>query len=341
MPNKQRRRPASGPPAAPVASAPAARAIPNDKPKLDSLIAALEAVRGSRVIVYWTTDMAKMSEAAVMPLYDHLESIGHVPKLDLLLYTRGGDTEVPWRIVSLIREFCDHFCVLVPHRAASAGTLTALGADEIVMTPIGVLGPIDPTRAHPLLPKVEGAAAPEPVSVQDMRHAMNFIREAAGPGNSTSYTPEAMAQIFTALFEKIHPLAIGAIEQSYALSKLIGKQCLSTHMDPVADAAQIDAIVSKLCDDFKSHSYLISRREARAIGLKAVDADGPTEAAMFGVLKFYLARPVAAGPPTAGQNWSPILAWMDSTAVKMRCEGNAVVDKDGTITHRGDRWVAY
>ena len=65
---------------------------------------------------------------------------------------------------------------------------------------------------------------------------MQFIREAAGTDKEMPYTPEAMAQIFTALFDKIHPLAIGAIEQSYALSKLIGMQCLGTHMDPDAGA---------------------------------------------------------------------------------------------------------
>jgi hypothetical protein len=33
-----------------------------------------------------------------------------------------------------------------------------------------------------------------------------------------------MTQIFTALFERVHPLAIGAVEQTYALAKILGKQ---------------------------------------------------------------------------------------------------------------------
>lgn len=185
----------------------------DEKQKLDALVTALEKERGTRVLVYWTTDMARISEVAVMSIYDQMSAIGKTAKLDLFLRTNGGDTEVPWRIVSLAREFCDEFNVLIPHRAASAGTLLALGADEIVMTPLGVLGPIDPSRTHPLLPRREGAAEAEPISVQDMRHAMQFIREAAGTDKEMPYTPDAMAQIFTALFDKIHPLAIGAIEQ--------------------------------------------------------------------------------------------------------------------------------
>ena len=127
--------------------------------------------------------------------------------------------------------------------------MLAMGADEIVMTPLSVLGPIDPSRSHPLLPKREGMPNPEPISVQDMRHAMQFIRDTGGPaGTQLSYTPEAMAEIFGALFDKIHPLAIGAIEQSYALAKLIARRCLESHMNAADDADKITKIVDRLCD---------------------------------------------------------------------------------------------
>ena len=55
-------------------------------------------------------------------------------------------------------------------------------SNEIVMTPFASLGPIDPSRTHPLLPTREGAPEAEPISVHDMRHAMQFIKEAAASG---------------------------------------------------------------------------------------------------------------------------------------------------------------
>lgn len=313
-----------------------------EKQKLDDLIRELEKARGNRALVYWTTPLARLSDAVVLSLYDQLTAIGTVHKLDLFLNTGGGDTEIPWRIVSLVREFCDEFAVLVPHRAASAGTLIAMGADEIVMTPLGVLGPIDPSRTHPLLPRREGAAEAEPISVQDMRHAMQFIREAAGSDKEMPYTPEAMAQIFSALFDKIHPLAIGAIEQSYALSKLVGTQCLSTHMDPETDGAKIREIVDQLCDAYKSHQYQINRGEARRIGLKAVDAPDDVEAAMMNLFRFYIERPwMPATPPTPGQTFQAHIAWLDSSAMHFRVDANYVQQPDGTIKHAGDQWIAY
>lgn len=314
---------------------------------LDDLIRQIEAARDSRVLIYWLSPIAKIAEAAVPSLYDSLEAIGPTGRLDLILTTRGGEAEIPWRMVSLIREYAKHFSVIVPFRAASAGTILALGADEIVMTRLGALGPIDPARSHPLLPRQEGEREGDPISVQDMRHAMQFIREPTGPGHEMTYTPEAMAQIFAALFDKIHPLAIGAIEQSYALAKLVAKQCLATHMDPHTQGATIDAIVNKLCDDYKSHSYQIARSEARSIGLTVVDAPDDLEKLLASVVKLYTVRPIVQGAapsgkaPTSGAVVKTHLAWLDSTSLHLRVEGENEVREGGRLVPTGDSWMPY
>jgi hypothetical protein len=310
-----------------------------EKTTVQQLIQALEQSRGSRVIIFWLTEHARVSEAQVIPLFDILSSIGTAPKIDVVLYTKGGDAEVPWRIVSLVREFASHFSVLVPYRAHSAGTMIAMGADEIVMTPLSVLGPIDPSRSHPLLPRREGSPEAEPISVQDMRHAMKFIREAT---EGTPPSPEALAQIVTALFDKIHPLAIGAIEQSYALAKLVGTQCLGTHMNPSTDAAAIKSIVDKLCDDYKSHAYQINRSEAKKIGMKVTDATPSDQTILMNILKFYLSRPILpATPPSKGQTFRMTIAWLESASMNFRCESHNVMGDGGQIKVLGDGWVAY
>lgn len=305
------------------------------------LIAKVEKLRQSRVLVYWTSPFAKMGDGSVPSLYDQLEAIGDVDHLDLILHTGGGDVEIPWRMVALIREFAARFSVIVPHRAASAGTLLAIGADEIVMTRYAALGPIDPSRNHPLLPRREGEPQ-EPVSVQDMRHAMQFIREAGRVDEEFIYTPEAMAEIFTALFDKLHPLAIGAIEQSYALSKLIGTRCLETHMKTKAEQAAIPAIVDHLCDGFKSHAYQIPRREAKAIGLKVTNANKKLDAALMTLYRHYASRPML--PPVApppGVPFKTHIAWLDSVGHLLRCEMDQQVQPDGQATPMHDRWTAY
>lgn len=318
---------------------------PDDKEKVDAVLGKLEQLRGRPAIVYWTTDLARLSVAAELPIYDQLRTLGQSDGIDLVLCTNGGDTEAPWRLTSILREFSKNLAVLVPYRATSAGTVLALGADEIVMTPLSALGPIDPSRTHPLLPRREGAIDAEPVSVQDMRHAMQFIKEAANSNDhgTTPYTPSALAKIFTALFDKIHPLAIGAIEQSYALAKLVAKRCLETHMTRSDDAKKINEIVDTLCDGYKSHAYHISRREAREIGLKVSDASEDVDATLTEILKLYKSRPVGPfGESTSvGSKTRLQIAWVDSTRQKFRCEQEATIEKNDDLRRGADGWTTY
>jgi hypothetical protein len=311
----------------------------DDKSGALATVAALEKARSSRLVVLWLSDLALLSDGCVAPLYDQLVALGDLEHLDLVLYTQGGHSEIPWRVIALVREFTRHLSILIPHRAASAGTTLALGADEIVMTRFAVLGPIDPSRQHPLLPRREGER-PEPVSVQDMRHAMQFILEAGG--DDMAYTPEAMAQIFTALFEKLHPLAIGAIEQSYALAKLVARRCLESHMSGPDDAVKVERIVNQFCDDYKSHAYQISRREAKEAGLNVKFPSKRVEAALMDLYRLYVARPTL--PPmfaAPGTMFRSHIGWLDSRDLQFRCEGDNFVDPNGATRPAGDRWVEY
>jgi membrane-bound ClpP family serine protease len=188
----------------------------------------------------------------------------------MILNSRGGQTEVPANLVPLIRNYCNHFGVIIPYRAHSAATHLAIGANEIVMGPMSELGPVDPSRSHPLLPK-DKDGNPIPISVQDLKHVVDLLKR---EGPAENYTPEALATIFSTMFQYIHPLAMGAIEQSYALAKSISIKLLSTHMDPENEKDRIEHIANALSDSFKSHLYQISWKEAKALGLPILYDNG-------------------------------------------------------------------
>ncbi|MCD6233193.1 hypothetical protein J7J81_02320, partial [bacterium] len=118
-----------------------------------NLIQQIEANRGSKVITYLTSDRkgpvnARIAMDIIPVISQQLHQIGKTEEIDLFLYSTGGDTMVPWRLVSMIREYCNKFSVLVPYKAHSAATMIALGADEIVMTDLSELSPIDPSTAN-------------------------------------------------------------------------------------------------------------------------------------------------------------------------------------------------
>ena len=64
--------------------------------------------------------------------------------LDLILHTPGGLVLASLQIARAIHRHKAKVTVFVPHYAMSGGTLISLGADEIVMAPHAVLGPVDP-----------------------------------------------------------------------------------------------------------------------------------------------------------------------------------------------------
>lgn len=62
--------------------------------------------------------------------------------IDLILYTPGGLVLAAEQIALGLREHREKVTVFVPHYAMSGGTLIALAADELVMDPHAILGPV-------------------------------------------------------------------------------------------------------------------------------------------------------------------------------------------------------
>jgi ClpP class serine protease len=67
--------------------------------------------------------------------------------IDLILHTPGGLVLASEQIARALIGHKGRVTVFVPHYAMSGGTLIALAADEIVMDPNAVLGPVDPQIA--------------------------------------------------------------------------------------------------------------------------------------------------------------------------------------------------
>ena len=129
----------------------------------------------------------RIAEDAVRPLYDHLVNLdfeSEKKKIDLYIYSRGGDVSVPWRIASMFREFCDEFNILNPYKAHSAATLLSLGADNIIMGRKAELGPIDPTLSRSI--DAQGTYPLQEISVEDVNAFLSFIKNRANINDQTA-----------------------------------------------------------------------------------------------------------------------------------------------------------
>src|SRR3954467_6370261 len=73
-----------------------------------------------------------------------IEMTGEKMPIDLVLHTPGGLVLAAEQIARALALHPGEVTVYVPHYAMSGGTLIALAADRIVMSPSAVLGPVDP-----------------------------------------------------------------------------------------------------------------------------------------------------------------------------------------------------
>jgi ClpP class serine protease len=64
--------------------------------------------------------------------------------IDLVIHTPGGLVLAAEQIARALQRHQAPVTVMVPHYAMSGGTLIALAADQILMSPSAVLGPVDP-----------------------------------------------------------------------------------------------------------------------------------------------------------------------------------------------------
>ncbi len=117
-------------------------------------IAEIERKRGSRVILLvHRQETMRLLGFPVMRYIDVNDSEEvmraiqltdpEVP-LDIVLHTPGGLVLAALQIARALKLRKARTTVFVPHFAMSGGTLIALAADEIVMSPHAVLGPVDP-----------------------------------------------------------------------------------------------------------------------------------------------------------------------------------------------------
>ncbi|GIW42696.1 MAG: hypothetical protein KatS3mg076_3273 [Candidatus Binatia bacterium] len=118
------------------------------------LLAKIEKRRGSRVILLVhrqeTMSLLGFPIFRYIDIHDSEEVIRAIQltdpstPIDLVLHTPGGLVLASLQIARAIAAHPGKVTAFVPHYAMSGGTLIALAADEIVMSPHAVLGPVDP-----------------------------------------------------------------------------------------------------------------------------------------------------------------------------------------------------
>jgi hypothetical protein len=198
-----------------------------------------------------------MAKDFIRVFFDHLTGFTDHKRIDVFLFTLGGDTLAAFGLSRLLREFTSEVGVLIPEKCQSAGTLFSLGANQIFMTRAATLSPIDPSISGPLNPVIEMAPGQRqivPISVESVAGYKALVSE------EWKLNSENTGAAFKILAEKINPLSLGDVYRSRQQIARLARVLLSSHRQ---DEKNIKSIIDVLTRELGSHDYLIFRNEAR------------------------------------------------------------------------------
>jgi hypothetical protein len=222
-----------------------------------ALIQDINKLTGTKLICYVAGLAAPIDRDDPMAFADLLYNLTMNEDVDLLIHTGGGDIDAAEKLIEMLRQKVGtgRLRVVIPDFAKSAGTLMALGADQIIMGDSSELGPIDPQVV-----RIDKDGNRVPQSVQNYLDAYSEHRETLrlNPNDIT-------AQL---LLSKLDPATIKHYENVLLRSRKIAERLLQTGM--FKETGNWSGAASTLIDTkaWPSHAQMISWQEATAtIGL--------------------------------------------------------------------------
>jgi hypothetical protein len=232
--------------------------------KTQQLLARVRPRAQGTFLSYWMSTSGSVCDNDVMAMHELLHDLGPQPAITLFVKSDGGSGMAALRLVHLLRRYTKRLVVAAPLNCASAATMLALGADEILMGPLSFLTAVDTSLEHDLSP-VDHTNNLVAVSNDEVDRVIRLWREQAGGTRAA-----AAAHPHQELYKYLHPLVVGALDRASSLSLKVCQEILGYHMK---DRKKAERISRQLNYDYPAHQYPISSREARRLGLPVRDLD--------------------------------------------------------------------
>ncbi len=186
----------------------------------------------------------------------------------LIIHTHGGSADVAYGIARCLQRNYERFTIYLNGCCKSAGTLIAIGADELVIPDHGELGPLDVQLAKPdeigeassglTLPNALSTLQPQAFDLWE--YFFLQIRSRSEFQITTKTSSEIAAQIvghlFAPIYAQIDPHRLGEIDRDVRISVEYGER-LARNLKPEA--------LEKLVASYPSHDFVIDREEAATL----------------------------------------------------------------------------
>jgi Serine dehydrogenase proteinase len=239
-----------------MSKTPMFQAIHAQRYQRQSLIKTITADTGRPLLCYISGTATSIDRDDTVFLVDLLHNVAPGSDLDFMLHTGGGDIDAAEKLISVVRTCVGsgRLRMIVPDYAKSAGTLMALGADEILMSDTSELGPIDPQ-----ITLDDGNGNLIPHSVQ------SYLDAYAAHSSVLQKDPNNIAARI--MLGKLDPATLKVFEAVRERARRFAETQLKRGM--CAATGNYTAAAAKLIDTNKwlTHGQMIGWQDATDIGL--------------------------------------------------------------------------
>jgi hypothetical protein len=204
---------------------------------------------------------------------DELIKIAKQPKrrenVILLLTTNGGLPDSAYRMARCLKRQYKKLVLYIYGVCKSAGTLVAIGADELILSDFGEFGPLDIQlgKKDELFETISGLNITQALSslntrAQDIfRSIVVDLKSGSRWQLSTRLAAEIASNLATGLYGKIYaqidPAQLGSIERSIQIASEYGNRLKTANVKK--------GTIDKLVNGYSSHNFVIDMEEAKGL----------------------------------------------------------------------------
>lgn len=200
-------------------------------------------------------------------------------ELDIIVNSLGGDIDVAYQIVELLRLRVGKIHACVPFYAKSAATLLCIGADTITLDELAQLGPLDAQiyeeaesgkgEYHSALNAFKTLEQLHAFAITTLDSAMQTIAARGGlNANDCFRNAVAYVQAVTGpLFAKLNPEKLGEYNRALTVGEEYCKRLFRRYTN--WDEEKAAKIARQLVYSYPSHEYIIDFNELRDMGFQA------------------------------------------------------------------------
>ena len=206
-------------------------------------------------------------------LFDSVNALSkRRPNVALVLTTSGGSGDAGFRMARFLKRKYERFTLLLFGWCKSAGTLIALGADQIVMSDYAEMGPLDVQvyKEDDFFGMSSGLDLHQALQLLSSQTYVTFeqclfqILNRTGGAISTKTAAQIASEMAVGMLSpvagQIDPLRLGELNRALKVAEDYGRRLSDGKLDHARQNA-----IRALTLDYPSHSFVIDQDEAQRL----------------------------------------------------------------------------